>query len=97
MKHKNQHKPATYNILCSEGEENFKPEFEYSKNGPMNNVNTNTFIIYVHKREDDIMQRKLVKPDYMTEILRLDAIHLKVFSQKSTKNQVNCNIEENPA
>ena len=58
LKHKNQHKPALYNILCSEGEEKFKPEVKYSKHGPMNNVNTNTFIIYVHKREDDVIQRE---------------------------------------
>ena len=66
------------------GEERFKPEVEYSKNAPMNNVNTNTFI-YVHKRKDDIIQREWVKPGRMTKILRLDDIHLKVFSQKINK------------
>jgi hypothetical protein len=33
------------------GEERFKPEVEYSKIAPMNNVNTNTFINYVQKKE----------------------------------------------
>ena len=45
-------------MLCSVDEEKFKPEAEYSKNAPMNNVNTNTFINYVHKREDDVIQRE---------------------------------------
>ena len=40
------------------GRGKFQARLSTQKTGPMDNVNTNIFIIYVQKREDDIIQRK---------------------------------------